>query len=168
MRERPVVRALLIVCALAFVAWGLVDYAAGMDANYAYPTDRELTTDFAAYHGQHVDTWVTVAERRDGAFVTDRGWVVTADSLPPSLDAGDSVQVYGTARPGPRIAADRLAVTDSTNRVFMLAVSALGLLLAVGATLRRWRPVFRVGYLVPRATGSDGASAGAEEVSGDD
>lgn len=158
MRERPVVRALLVACALALVGWGLVDYAAGMDANYAYPTDRELTADFAAYHGQQVDTWVTVAERRDGAFVTDRDWVVTADSLPPSLDAGDSVQVYGTARPGPRIAADRLAVTDSTNRVFMLAVSALGLLLAAGATLRHWRPALRAGYLVPRAT-----SGGADE-----
>lgn len=153
MRERPVLRGLLIVCALAFVGWGLVDYAAGMDAHYAYPTDRELATDFATYHGQQVDTWVTVAERRDGSFVTARGWVVTAESLPASLDAGDSVQVYGTARPGPRIDARRLAVTDSTNRAFMLGVSALGLLLAVGATLRYWRPGFRRGYLVPRTSG---------------
>lgn len=151
MRERPVVRVLLIACALAFVGWSLVDYAAGMDAHYTYPTDRELTRDFAAYHGQQVDTWVTVAERHEGEFVTAKGWVVTADSLPQSLDAGDSVQVYGTARPGPRIAADRLAVTDSTNRTYMLAVSALGLLLAIGATLRHWRPALRAGYLVPRS-----------------
>jgi len=168
MRERPVVRALLIACALSLVGWGLVDYAAGMDANYAYPTDRELATDFAASHGQQVDTWVTVAERRDGEFVTESGWVVTADSLPPSLDAGDSVQVYGTARPGPRIAADRLAVTDGTNRGFMLGVSVCGLLLAVGATLRHWRPALRAGYLVPRATEGDGAGDAAGEVSGDD
>jgi hypothetical protein len=152
MRERPVVRVLLIACVLAFVGWGLVDYAAGMDAHYAYPTDRELREDFATYHGEQVDTWVTVAERRDGSFVTKSGWVVTADSLPPALDAGDSVQVYGTARPGPRIDAERLAVTDSRNRAYMLGVSALGLLLAVAATLWFWRPEFRRGYLVPRAT----------------
>jgi hypothetical protein len=160
MRERPVVRALLIVCALALVGWGLVDYAAGMDAQYAYPTDRELTRDFAAYHGEQVDTWVTVAERREASFVTARGWVVTAESLPATLDAGDSVQVYGTARPGPHIDAERLAVTDGTNRAFMLGVSALGLLLAVAATLWSWRPDLRRGYLVPRA--ADAASGDGE------
>jgi len=165
MRERPVVRALLIVCLLAFVGWGLVDYAAGMDARSAYPTDRELSENFRAHHGEAVDTWVTVAERRDGAFVTAEGWVVTADRLPSSLDAGDGVQVYGTARPGPRIAAERLVVTDRRNRQYMFAVSALGLVLAVGATLRYWRPALGDGYLVPRGTGDEGGDGNDESGS---
>jgi hypothetical protein len=168
MPERPVVRGLLIACLLAFVGWGLVDYAAGMDARYAYPTDRELSEDFAAHHGEAVDTWVTVAERRDGAFVTDEGWVVTADRLPPSLNAGDGVQVHGTARPGPRIAAERLVVTDRRNRLYMLAVSALGLVLAVGATLRYWRPALGSGYLVPRTPGDQGDDGDEGIGAGDD
>jgi hypothetical protein len=169
MRERPVYRALLIACLLGGVGWGLVDYAAGMDTHYAYPTDRELAADFGAAHGEAVDTWVTVAERTDEGFRTQRGWVVTADSLPGDLDAGDSVQVYGTARPGPRIDADRIAVTDSTNRGVMFAVSALGLLLAVGATLRHWRPALRRGYLVPRAADAGRTdTASGEGVSDDD
>lgn len=166
MRERPVVRGLLIACLLAFVGWGLVDYAAGMDARYAYPTDRELSEDFPASHGEAVDTWVTVAERRDGAFVTEEGWVITAESLPPSLDTGDSVQVSGTARPGPRIAAERLVVTDRRNRQYMFAVSALGLCLAVGATLRDWRPALGSMYLVPRARGAGGDDDGHSDDTG--
>lgn len=159
MRGRPLLRGLLVVVLLGAVGWQLVDYAAHEADHAAYPTAEQLDRDFEQYHGQEIDQWVTVAERTDDGFTTTGGWTVEpADgvSLPTRLDAGDSVQVYGIARPGPTVEARRLALTDSTNRAYMLAVSALGLVLAVGATLRHWRPSLTAGYVVPRTPRGDG------------
>jgi hypothetical protein len=168
---RPLVRVALVCLLVAFVGWQLTDYAVRMDDRLVYPTDGELTDDFAAYHGQEVDVWLTVASRNGDSFRSARGWTVTADSLPASLDPGDSVQVYGIARPGPSIEARRVVVTDATNRQYLYGISALALLLAVGLTLRHWRPSLRDLTVRPRdrePPAPTGADAGPDSTAPED
>lgn len=170
MHGRPLVRGLLVVVLLAAVGWQLVDYAAHEADHAVYPTAEQLDDNFEQYHGEEIDQWVTVAERTDSGFRTTSGWTVRpADgvTLPARLDAGDSVQVYGIARPGPAVEARRLALTDSTNRAYMLAVSALGVLLAVGATLRHWRPSLAAGSVVPRTAQTDELERTTTNVTGE-
>jgi hypothetical protein len=171
MRGRPLLRALLVVVLLAAVGWQLVDYAAHEADHAVYPTSRELTGDFEQYHGDAIDQWVTVAERTDEGFRTTNGLTVRPTdgiTLPDRLDAGDSVQVYGVARPGPTVEVRRVSLTDSTNRAYMLVVSAVGLLLALGATLRHWRPSLAAGYVLPRTDWTGGSDAAATNSTGGD
>ena len=141
MRERPLVRLALVCLLLGVVALQLVDYAAHEADHRIYPTATDLDSDFEQYHGQSVDVWLTVEGRTEDGFRATNGWAVTAETLPSDLDPDEKVQVYGVARPGPSIAADRVVVTDAWNRTYMLVVSALALVLTVGYTLRHWRPV---------------------------
>lgn len=162
MRERPVVR-LALVCLLVLVVGGqLVHYASHEDDRRRYPTGTELNSDFSQYHGQEVDVWLTVETRTDDGFRATNGWTVSTDTLPDGLDPGEQVQVYGVARPGPSIEAQRVVVTDSENRRYMLVVSALGLLVTAGYTLRYWRPAPRTLYFLPRKS-TDEESVGESD-----
>ncbi|WP_136715885.1 hypothetical protein [Halorientalis salina] len=150
MRERPVVRLALIGLLLAVCGVQLADYATHEDEKRVYPTGTELDDDFERYHGERVDVWLTVDRRTEDGFRATNGWAVTAESLPSALDPGDEVQVYGTARPGPAVDAERVVVTDARNRTYMLAASALALLLVGGYSLRHWQPEPMSGYFRPR------------------
>jgi len=150
MRERPALRVAVVCLLVGVVGVQLVDYAAHEDDRRVYPTSTELDTDFERYHGQAVDVWLTVETRTDRGFTATNGWTVTAERLPDSLDPGDEVQVYGIARPGPSIDAERVVVTDARNRTYMLAVSALAVLVVAGYGLRHWRPAPEPVYFLPR------------------
>lgn len=163
MRERPVVR-LALVCLLLLVLGGqLVHYAADEETHRVYPAGSELATDFETYHGREVDVWLTVETRTEGGFRATSGWTVTADSLPDRLDTGEKAQVYGIARPGPSIDAQRVVVTDAENRTYMLVVSALALLLVTGYTLSQWRLSLRSGYFLPRNQSTETQARGTDD-----
>lgn len=144
-----------IVLLVVFVGWQLSAYAAHADARTAYPTASELEGNFEGFHGQEVDVWVTVAARTDDGFRATNGWQVALDDRRTALDAGDSVQVYGIAEPGPRIDAERVTVVDARNRQYMLGSSLLGALLTLGAVIHHWRPSLDEGYLVARSNAGD-------------
>lgn len=151
--ERPVVRVVVVCLLLAFVGWTLAGYAAAEGEQSRYPTNEALSSDFSAHHGEAVEVWVTVEATTTDGFRATNGCVVTGD-IPATLAPGDAVQVYGVARPGPRIAAERVAVSTPANRRYMFGVSVLAIVMTVALGLRHWRPT-RAGYFVPRE-GGDG------------
>lgn len=151
--DRPAVRVAVACLLLVLVGAQLVVYAAGAEHHSEYPRFRELQQDSPAHHGQAVAVWVTPTARTEDGFRTAVGWTVTLADPHPALDVGDSVQVYGVARPGPRIEARRVVVTDAANRTYLWAASVVGLALMVALGLWHWRPT-RNGF-APR--GGDGA-----------
>jgi len=150
-----VLRRLLLAFLLVAAIGGLtVDYAADAGGNTAYPSQAELTESYTEYHDERVVVWLTVTAVGDGQFSAG-DWTVEATPVPDSLDAGDTVEVAGTARPERRLEADSISVVDATNRRYMYGVSALALLASGLFVLARWRLDVRELALVPRGTETD-------------
>lgn len=130
---------LLGLCLAAAIL--VVGFGAWFNGSDVYPDSGEIDANYDTYVGETVHIWGEVTTA-DGGTV-----VVTADSLslrvtdPGAGDVavGDQIQVYG------RLAADRLLVTTAYDvqspgelrRMYL--VSIVGIALAAGAFLRRWR-----------------------------
>ncbi|MFC4405662.1 hypothetical protein [Haloarchaeobius iranensis] len=160
--ERPLVRLLVVVCCLVAAGWLAVDYADQTDERGTYPSDRALAADFEAHHGESVFLWLEVVEVTEDGFVgtfdpADTRVVVRGVGSGADIGANDQVQVYGTARPDHRIDAERVVVSHGENRSYMLVVSGLAALWALGFLLLHWRPDRERAVLTPR-TGDGGES----------
>jgi len=156
--ERPLVRLLMVVCCLVAAGWLAVDYAAQADDRGTYPSDRVLAAEFEAHHGEHVFVWIDVtAVTSDGVSGTfgseDTAVTVTDIDTGTNVNAGDELQVYGTARPDHRIDAERVVVSQGENRTHMFVASAAAALWALGFFLLYWRFDLARGVLTPRTGG---------------
>ncbi|WP_435360851.1 hypothetical protein [Haloarchaeobius sp. DFWS5] len=152
MFERPLVRLCLILCCLGVVGCAMVDYAGNERAQSAYPTDGELESSFESSHGEQVHLWVDVVAANESGFTGLYGdyGLVRVTERPAAVAVGDTVQVYGTARPDDRIDPDRIVVSNQRGVTYMLVISALAVVLTLTLTVSRWQFQPRKLRFVPR------------------
>lgn len=142
-------RLLVVVLAVVVLAAMMVDYAASEPQRQ--PSGAALAADYERHVGERLSTWARVLAVRDGAFDVRFGGVeLTVVGSDAAVEPGDSVAVYGTLRPNRRLAAERVLVSGQDSRLYMFAVSALGVGLALAAFLSRWRFDRRRLAFVPR------------------
>lgn len=144
--------ALFLLTAMAALA---VHYGAQADARTAYPSQATLADSYTQYHGDRVVVWPTVSTVGDGQ-VTGSGWTIELSPVPDGVDPGDTLAVAGTARPGRVVEADRVAVVDAANQLYLYAVSALALAGSALFVLSRWRFDREELALVPRTDSAAG------------
>lgn len=149
------VRLALAIC-LCLVLVGLgVHYATSYDDRWPYPTEDELTDDYADHVGEEtlvfgrvvdVDTETTEltleAEADDGTRLELVADDVPTDGGQPAVEEGGFVQVYGTLEPGGEITTTETVVVNPDERAeaYKLGVSAIALLAGMGYFLVHWRP----------------------------
>lgn len=135
--RRVVVVVTLCLAAVALVVGFGVQY----DATPAYPDTEAIDGNYGDYVGERVHLWGVVAGERDGSVVVDVGALrLTLSSPPPSsVDPGDTIQVYGELRPGGRMETQAYHVQTPADRRYMYGSSVVGVALAAGIFLRRWR-----------------------------
>jgi hypothetical protein len=149
MADRDRWRLLVVALALVLLAAMMVDYAASDPQRQS--SGAALAADDDRHVGERISTWATVVAVREGAFDIRFGGVeLTVVGSDAAVEPGDSVAVYGTLRPDRRLAAERVLVSARDSRLYMFAVSALGVGLALVAFLSRWRFDRRRLAFVPR------------------
>lgn len=137
----------------------MVHYGAQADVRTAYPSQPTLADAYTQYHGERVVVWPTVSTVGDGK-VSGSGWTIEVSPVPDGVDAGDTLAVAGTARPGRVVEADRVAVVDAANRLYLYGVSALALAGSALFVLSRWRFDPAELALVPRTDTDDSPTGG--------
>ena len=128
---------------LCFAAAALVvGFGAWFNGTDTYPDAEAIDANYGAHVGETAHIWGEVTAT-DG----ERVVITAADTLQlrvtePTADevaVGDSVQVYGRLRPDRRFDTTAHHVQTSGALRNMYAVSVVGIALAGGAFLRRWR-----------------------------
>lgn len=154
-------RSLAIVLLLLLIGGLCVQYAA--TDHWSYPSAEEIASDPQTHDGDTVFLFGEV-ESVD----SDRGTIglVTGDnpeirftiedapsSSTDGLEAGGSIQVYGTLREEASVVVAEKVVVDyrhARDRLYVYGTSILGGLLAAGYFLRYWRIDLRGGRFTPR------------------
>lgn len=140
-----------VLCLLVVGALSL--YEAEEDRHSRYPTIEELRDGYAEHVGQRIHYWSTVREVDENSFEApyyDVPFVVRGSV--DGLDAGDTVQVYGTIRPAQTVDPERIVVSESSGRVYMFLISGVAVVLTLSEFFARWRPNRREGF-VPASKG---------------
>jgi hypothetical protein len=154
-------RRLLLAAVLAGALVAMtVHYGAVADDRDPYPTADELAADYEAHVGDPFYMWTRVtAVEDDTLYVRPQAehpvslrvvGAGAASSTAEDATPGDVVQVYGTLEPGRRVAAERVVVSEQTDRRRMFVVSGLAALLTAAAVRRRWTVDWSQLALVPR------------------
>ena len=136
------VRRLVILVGLCLAASLLVvGFGAQFNGTDAYPDATAIDADYDAHVGEAVHIWGEVTAT-DGRRV-----VVTADTLSlrvtepaaGEVAVGDQIQVYGRLAPDRQLLTTAYDVQSPDALRSMYAVSIVGITLAAGSFLRRWR-----------------------------
>jgi gamma-glutamylcyclotransferase (GGCT)/AIG2-like uncharacterized protein YtfP len=141
---------LLALCALLGVL--VVGFGAQFNGSPAYPSSQDIGDQYAAHVGDDVHLWGEVVGMENGLVVLEiqeLSLAVTSPS-PRAVDVGDSVQVYGTLEPDRRLETVAYHRQTAESLTRMYAVSVVGLALAAGAFLRRWRIDTETWQFAPR------------------
>jgi hypothetical protein len=147
------VRRLAILVGLCVASAALVvGFGAQFNGTDAYPDAAAIDAEYGAHVGERVHIWGTVTATEDGSVV------LTADPLslrvtdpgPRDVAVGDQVQVSGRLAPDRRLVTTAYDVQSSDALRNMYLVSIVGIGLAGGAFLRRWRPDTDRWTFVPR------------------
>jgi hypothetical protein len=136
------VRRLVILAGLCVAAAALVvGFGVQFEGTDAYPDAEGIDADYDAHVGETLHIWGEVTAAEEGHVV------VTADALslrvtdpgPDDVAVGDQVQVYGRLAPDRRLVTTASDVQSPEALRNMYAVSVVGIVLAAGSFLRRWR-----------------------------
>ncbi|MFB6301651.1 MAG: hypothetical protein ABEH78_02135 [Haloferacaceae archaeon] len=162
-------RLLVVLLALASLGTMMVDYAAREPQQG--PSPSALAADYERHVGERISFWATVVAVGDGTFtVRVEGGRLTVVGSDVAVEPGDSVDVYGTLRSNRRLAAERVLVSRTENRLYMFAVSVAAVGLALAAFRRHWRLDRRRLAFVPRdrtPAGADPDDEPAETTTGE-
>ena len=134
-------RRLVLLAGLCLAAAVLVvGFGVWFNGSDAYPDPEAVDANYDAYVGETVHIWGEVTA------VTLR----VEGSLPPDIAPGDGVQVYGTLTSDRRVvsASHHAQSSEAIGRMYL--VSVVGIALAAGAFLRRWRVDTHRWAFVPR------------------
>ncbi len=146
-------RRLATVLVLCVALGGLVvGFGSQFNGTDAYPDAAAIDANYDAHVGETVHIWGEVTTADSGTVV------VTADSLslrvtgPTAGDVavGDQIQVYGRLATDRRLIATAYDVQSPGGLRRMYLVSIVGIALAAGAFLRRWRVDIDQLAFVPR------------------
>ena len=131
----------LFVLCLAGVAL-VGGFGAQFNGTDAYPDAAAIETDYANHVGERVHLWgeVTVVDGETVVVLVGDTLSLRASGLPPEeVVVGDGVQVYGTLQPDRRFETAAYHVQTPAEVRNMYLTSIVGIALAAGAFLRRWR-----------------------------
>jgi hypothetical protein len=147
------VRRLVLLAGLCLAAAVLVvGFGVWFNGSDAYPDPEAVDANYDAYVGETVHVWGEVTAVDDETFVVTSGPLAlrVEGSLPPDIAPGDGVQVYGTLTSDRRVvsASHHAQSSEAIGRMYL--VSVVGIALAAGAFLRRWRVDTHRWAFVPR------------------
>jgi hypothetical protein len=147
------VRRLVLLAGLCLAAAVLVvGFGVWFNGSDAYPDSGAVDANYDAYVGETVHVWGEVTAVDDETFVVTSGPLTlrVEGSLPPDIAPGDGVQVYGTLTSDRRVvsASHHAQSSEAIGRMYL--VSVVGIALAAGAFLRRWRVDTHRWAFVPR------------------
>jgi len=130
----------------------VVGFGVWFNGSDAYPDPEAVDANYDAYVGETVHIWGEVTAVDDETFVVTSGPLAlrVEGSLPPDIAPGDGVQVYGTLTSDRRVvsASHHAQSSEAIGRMYL--VSVVGIALAAGAFLRRWRVDTHRWAFVPR------------------
>lgn len=131
---------LLVALCLAAAAL-VVGFGAQFNGTAVYPDAAEIDADYGAHVGETVHVWGKVTAVDDGRVVIAADTLSLRVTEPTSetVDVGDQVQVYGRLEPDRRLRTTAYDVQSPGALRRMYLVSLVGIALAGGAFLRRWR-----------------------------
>lgn len=146
-------RRLVLLAGLCLAAAVLVvGFGVWFNGSDAYPDPEAVDANYDAYVGETVHVWGEVTAVDDETFVVTSGPLAlrVEGSLPPDIAPGDGVQVYGTLTSDRRVvsASHHAQSSEAIGRMYL--VSVVGIALAAGAFLRRWRVDTHRWAFVPR------------------
>jgi len=127
---------------LGLAAAGLVvGFGAVFNGTDAYPDAAAIDADYAAHVGETAHLWgeVTAADGETVVLVGDTLSLRVSDPPPEAVAVGDGVQVYGILRSDRRFETAASHVQTPEEQRNMYLISIVGIALAAGAFLRRWR-----------------------------
>jgi len=118
-----------------------VGFGAQFNGTPVYPDAGAIDANYDDHVGERVHLWPVVTDERDGSVVVAAADLRLELSAPPpsAVDVGDRIQVYGELRPGHRMETRAYHVQTPGDRLYMYGISVVGIALAAGAFLRRWR-----------------------------
>jgi hypothetical protein len=132
----------VILVGLCLVATALVvGFGLQFNGTDAYPDAGAIDADYDAHVGETVHIWGTVTATDEGQVVVSAGTLSLRVTEPPpeAVAVGDQIQVYGRLAPGRRLVTTASDVQSPEAIRNMYGVSLVGIALAGGAFLRRWR-----------------------------
>lgn len=146
-------RRLVLLAGLCLAAAVLVvGFGVWFNGSDAYPDPEAVDANYDAYVGETVHVWGEVTAVDDETFVVTSGPLAlrVEGSLPPDIAPGDGVQVYGRLTSDRRVvsASHHAQSSEAIGRMYL--VSVVGIALAAGAFLRRWRVDTHRWAFVPR------------------
>mgnify|MGYP002761179528 FL=1 len=146
-------RRLVLLAGLCLAAAVLVvGFGVWFNGSDAYPDSGAVDANYDAYVGETVHIWGEVTAVDDETFVVTSGPLAlrVEGSLPPDIAPGDGVQVYGRLTSDRRVvsASHHAQSSEAIGRMYL--VSVVGIALAAGAFLRRWRVDTHRWAFVPR------------------
>lgn len=136
------VRRLAILLVLITAAGGLVvGYGAQFNGTDVYPDAEAIDADYDAHVGATVHIWgeVTAAENGEVVLTADALSLRVSAPTAREVEVGDQVQVYGRLAPERRLVTTAYDVQTAESLRDMYFLSVVGIGLAGGAFLRRWR-----------------------------
>ena len=145
---RTSLRLLGIAVCLLLVAGMGVHFDAVDDDHWPYANATALDANYGDHVGERTFLFGTVQETdRANETVailveTEQGQLpLTVSGVDESVNPGGVIQVYGTVRPGGRLAAENVVVVNpaGSSKLFKYAVSLVGVLLVVALFFRHWQ-----------------------------
>lgn len=142
--ERPTrLLALAVLCGVLLallVAAGTVTPASGI---HAHPTAEDLDRDYAAYQGERVTVAGTVVQTDpivvEADYGADRPLVLSVLNVEESVEVGQELRVFGTARPDRTITAHETVVVSPWETYYAWAASFVAGVWVLARFLRGWR-----------------------------
>jgi len=134
----------------------VVGFGAWFNGTDAYPDPEALDADYGAHIGETVHVWGEVTAVDDGRVVVTAGDALSLRVTEPTAERvrlNDRVQVYGRLESDRRLDTTDYDVQSPGALRNMYAVSVVGVALAGGAFLRRWRVDTDRWAFVPREDG---------------
>lgn len=119
----------------------IVGFGAGFNGTDAYPDAAAIDADYATHVGETAHLWgeVTAVDSETVVRVGDTLSLRVSDPPPEEVAVGDGVQVYGTLQSDQRFETAAYHVQSPEEQRNMYLISIVGIALAAGAFLRRWR-----------------------------
>ena len=147
-------RGLVGVLLIGLLVGQFVHYGAVAHEHDRSPSTAELSTDYSEHVGEELYRWARVTEvRAESVRVRSGPLEFTLTERIPSVERGDSVQIYGRVAPDHRIVPIKVIVSDSNGLRGLYLISAVGLLLTGWLFVKSWTVNWNSWTITPNGDG---------------
>ncbi|CAJ51217.1 uncharacterized protein HQ_1087A [Haloquadratum walsbyi DSM 16790] len=144
------IRAIVFCLLLSLNGVMMIDYAHHAERQSPYPTAEEVKNDYQTHIGDQVNFWSQVSIVQEDTVGVTYGQPLYIQTSDLSVRSGDWVQVYGELNAKQELVVERIVVSPQSNRLYMIAVSVGGVLLALIMFVRHWKIDTKRWIIVPR------------------